>query len=155
MLEIFMLFTLGRNIANKARRKGQSGAAAVLILLALWFGGEIFGAIVGAVLSGGKDILVAYIGAIFGAIIGACIAFTIVSSMPDQAKDSRDEEPWRSGRREIDIDRGFREAMSGRVGGVQTATLTRKQTGGPECYLCGGALRESEEATRVCRACRA
>lgn len=87
MLEIFALISLGKNIAAKARVKGRRGGPFVLLLVVLWFGGEIFGAIVAGVVSMvalGDDepnILILYLGAIPGAIIGAVVAFQIVKAI--------------------------------------------------------------------------
>ncbi|MBN9118303.1 MAG: hypothetical protein J0I06_03935 [Planctomycetes bacterium] len=87
MLEIIILITLCKNIAAKARDKGRSGGGFGFLLVVLWLGGEIFGAIVGAALSvarnggGEPDMLLTYGGALAGAIVGALVAFGIVSAI--------------------------------------------------------------------------
>src|SRR5262249_16737476 len=86
MLEIIVLFRLGRNIAARARDKGRRGTPFVLLLLALWFGGEIVGAVAGVVLSqvlnGRREpsALLIYVVALAFATIGAVIAFKVVNS---------------------------------------------------------------------------
>jgi hypothetical protein len=84
-----------------------------LLTVFLWFGGEIAGAVVGLVLSDGKEILLVYGCAIGGAICGAVLAYIIASCLPDQnAKDDDDDRPRR--RRPSTVDRG-------RDSGVPTA----------------------------------
>jgi hypothetical protein len=87
MLEILILIALCRNIAAKARAKGRSGGGFGCLLVALWFGCEFAGMIVGAVFSmamnGGDEpelALVAVCG-LAGGAVGALIAFGIVSAI--------------------------------------------------------------------------
>ena len=96
MLEIMILFAMGKSIAAKARAKGRRGTPYVLLLLGLWFGGEIFGALVvivaTAVTSGGEpDMFLAYLGALGFAVLGAVIAFTIVGALQSVHDDQDDE----------------------------------------------------------------
>lgn len=99
MIEIFALISLGKNIAAKAREKGRSGGPFVLLLVVLWFVGEIFGAIVAgvvAMIALGDDepnMLILYLGAIPGAIIGAVVAFQIVKAIaPANTRGEYDDE---------------------------------------------------------------
>lgn len=87
MLEILILIMLGRNIAAKARAKGRSGGWFVVLLLGLWFGGELFGGIAAGVVAmvamgeAEPPFLPCYLGALVGAAVGAVIAFVIVNSV--------------------------------------------------------------------------
>ena len=87
MCEIIILIVLCNSIAAKARDKGRSVPGFVILLIVLWIGGELAGAIAGAVFSvaknggGEPDMLFTYGGALAGAIVGALIAFGIVSAM--------------------------------------------------------------------------
>ncbi len=100
MLEILILMSLGRNIARRAHDKGRSGAFFVVLLVVLWFGGEICGAIAGAVVGvvgmgqNEPPLLLCYLGALTGAAIGAVIAFVIVSKIAPLHKydDDYDDE---------------------------------------------------------------
>ena len=96
MLEILALIAMGKSIAAKARAKGRSGTPYVFLLLALWFGGEIFGAIVAAILTepdanGEPNMLVMYLGALVCAAIGAVIAFVIVGAL-QPIREEQDED---------------------------------------------------------------
>ena len=95
MIEIFALIAMGKNISARAKSQGRSGVPFVLLLIALWFGGEIGGAIGGVVLSEvldpGKEpnMLYCWLGAMVCAIIGAVIAFKIVGPLETGRSDSR------------------------------------------------------------------
>jgi hypothetical protein len=84
MLEILILFRLGSSIADRAKRKGLSSTAFVLMLLGFWFSGEIGGGIIGAIVSmilnphQEPHIGLIYLGALVCAILGAVLAFKIV-----------------------------------------------------------------------------
>jgi hypothetical protein len=99
MLEILILIRLGQGIANRARAKGRSGGLFVVLLLFLWFGGEICGGIAGAVVgmvAMGQDepaLVVCYLGALAGAAVGAVIAFAVVNGVaPVRKHDEYDDE---------------------------------------------------------------
>jgi hypothetical protein len=84
MLEILILFRLGRNIADRAKRKGLSSTAFVFLLLGFWFAGEIGGSILGAIVllilnpHEEPNFLLIWLGSIVCAILGAVLAFKIV-----------------------------------------------------------------------------
>jgi|SRR5579883_673054 len=106
MLEIIILFALGKNIAAKAREKGRSGGWFVFLLLGLWFGGEIFGAIaaglVGMIAMGEQEppLAMCYLGALAGAAIGAVIAFAIVSGISPAHTYDEDHDDYDYDRRD-------------------------------------------------------
>jgi hypothetical protein len=114
VLEILILIGLGKNIASKANAKGRSGTAFVFMLLGLWFGGEIFGAILGVILAMGMDphaaepnFFIIWVCALVGAAIGAVIAFAIVNSLADLSRydddfDDREDFDRRPRRRDHD-----------------------------------------------------
>ncbi|MBP3953962.1 hypothetical protein J8F10_01420 [Gemmata sp. G18] len=116
MIEILILIRLSKSIAAKAREKGRGGAPFVFLLLALWLGGEVFGTVIGMIISlavlGDEEpnLLVMYPPAILGAIVGAVVAFQIVKAIApahtgdydDYERDDRDERRGRSDRREHD-----------------------------------------------------
>lgn len=80
MLEILALIWLGKRIGAIVRDKGRKAGGYQFLLVVMWFGGEIVGAIIGAILTGG-DGLAPYIFALFGAAAGAGITFWIVNSL--------------------------------------------------------------------------
>ena len=88
MLEIFCLIALGKKIAANARAKDWSGGVAVVVLVALWFGGEIAGAIAGVVglmilnPADEPNLLVLIACGIAGAAVGAAVAFAVVALLP-------------------------------------------------------------------------
>jgi hypothetical protein len=80
MLEILLLYALGKNIAEKAEDQGKGGVLFVILLVVLWFLGEIVGAAVGMIVTGDK--LYAYLYGIGGAAVGAILAYTILAVIP-------------------------------------------------------------------------
>jgi hypothetical protein len=91
MCEIFLLWGLGRHLAEKARMKGHTPAGYVVILVVLWIVGEVLGFCVGLFLAtgGGRGMsqepngfLIWGLG-ILGAAVGAAISFGIVALLPD------------------------------------------------------------------------
>jgi hypothetical protein len=103
MLEIVILIVLGRRIAEIARGKGRSGGPYVILLLAMWFGGEFSGILVGvviaALMSGAEEanFLAVWALGLVGAIVGAVGAFQIVKRLPEREEPWPDEEPWSPG----------------------------------------------------------
>jgi hypothetical protein len=92
MCEIFLLWTLGRQVADKARRKGHTPTGYVILLVVLWIvgeiGGGVMGGIIAAVSSRGNfnqepSMVMVYGLAILGAAMGAGLAFGIVALLPD------------------------------------------------------------------------
>ena len=79
MLEIVALLVLSHQIATMARRRGRSPTLFSLLLLALWFSGEVSGAVAAYVVSkaGGwkPSIAIIYGGALVGAMVGGVTAF--------------------------------------------------------------------------------
>ncbi len=94
MLEILLLIHLSKKIAAKAREKGRSGGWFVLLLLFLWFGGEIAGAIAAAValeVAGEDNFFIVYLAALAGAVCGGVFAFLIVGALtPVRSEDDYD-----------------------------------------------------------------
>jgi hypothetical protein len=100
MLEIFLLWRLGTNLAARAKAKGHRSAGYVLLFVALWFFGEFGGAVACAVTlelldtaGAESDILLVYACGIAGAAVGASIGFLIVRALPDRTRHAwpRDE----------------------------------------------------------------
>jgi hypothetical protein len=80
VLEILFLVYLCRKLGAILRAKGRSAGGYQFLLVVLWFGGEIFGAVVTvAVLR--MDGAPAYLGALLGAAGGATLAFVIANSL--------------------------------------------------------------------------
>jgi hypothetical protein len=114
MCEIIIVWALGKMIAEQAAAKGRAGWPFVLMLIFFWIGGEIFGAIVGAILSQGEESVLVYGLALGGAVMGAVLSFTILAMVPAVEKRSRrrvydddddeDDRPRRRSRRDDDDD---------------------------------------------------
>jgi hypothetical protein len=83
MLEILFLVNLTKRIGTIVESKGHKSGGYKLLLVLLWFGGEFFGGIVGALLTGGDESLncLLYAVALIGAGIGAGISFAIANSL--------------------------------------------------------------------------
>jgi len=86
MLEIIALILLCDRVAAMARRRGRSPTLFELMLVGLWFAGEVAGAVLGVILAGaggrgGPDLLVVYGLALAGAAIGGVCAFVIARSV--------------------------------------------------------------------------
>ncbi len=119
MLEILFLIFLGKKIAAKARDKGYSGVGFAVLLIFLWFAGEIAGVVATLVVLGDSDetMLVAMAAGLAGAGIGSAFAFLIVASLSgtprddeyddyEEYDDDRDERPRRRRSRDRDDERG-------------------------------------------------
>lgn len=96
MLEIVILYFLCKNIGTRMRAKGYKPIWLQILMVLMWFGGEVFGAmvavIVGMIVSPPANIetfeppmLPAYLGALAGAACAAGIIFTIVALLPDKS----------------------------------------------------------------------
>lgn len=89
MLEIILVIVLCKSIGNVLRNKDRNPLLFQVMLVAMWIGGEIVGAIVGmivyAIQHGAPPdgiALVPYLFAIAGAGCGAAITFLIAHLMP-------------------------------------------------------------------------
>jgi hypothetical protein len=79
MLEILILIQFGKRLAALAEEKGRSKGWAALGV-GFWIGGEIMGAMVGAILMDGG--IGMYILALGVAAVGAFVAYLIVKALP-------------------------------------------------------------------------
>jgi hypothetical protein len=105
MLEIILLFVLGKKISEICKSKGRSGWPYVLMFIGLWFFFELAGAVVGVILAptdagGEPNFLIVWICGIVGAAGGAVLSFVIVNALPpteglEQHRDA--PPPYRSG----------------------------------------------------------
>src|SRR5689334_4550179 len=92
MLEIIVLWLTGKKIAGIASDKGLPGFLFVIMLVVLWFGGEIVGAVIGVATNHGEVGATAYLFALMGAGMGALASFIIVSAIPAPRDEREDEE---------------------------------------------------------------
>jgi hypothetical protein len=100
MIEIIILWQLGRRISDRAVARGRRGGRYVLLLLALWFFGEFaagLSAIVALAVLGQQEAdyfpVAVYVAAIAGAAAGAWIAFTVASRGPVMPTAEFDNDP--------------------------------------------------------------
>jgi hypothetical protein len=97
MIEIIIIIALCRRIAEAARKKGRGPAGYRMMLVFFWFGGEIIGAMLTAVLLALGDhelddnILIVYAGGFAGAALGALLAFKIVSDLTEPRSNEQME----------------------------------------------------------------
>jgi hypothetical protein len=102
MIEIIIIISLCRRIAEAARKKGRGPTGYRMLLVFFWFGGEIIGAMLTAVLLAldgqefDDNILIMYAGAFAGAALGALLAFKIVSDLTEPRSDEQ-----------MELDRGY------------------------------------------------
>lgn len=89
MLEILALWMLCSTLGKMARAKGRKAIGYQVMAVCFWFGGEILGGIVGAVIEvvrQGPNAtgpgLMAYVFALCGAAAGAAVSYLIVKSLP-------------------------------------------------------------------------
>jgi hypothetical protein len=110
MLEILCVWFLSRKMSDFAGSKGRSNVPYVLLFIALWFGGEIAGAVFGAARLQARgdeqNVLAILPFAYGGALLGTALAFGFVAILPavrdDEPEPYRRRRPRR--RREIDED---------------------------------------------------
>lgn len=83
MLEILLLWGLTKNIGKLVEEKGRKSGWYKFMTVILWFGGEIIGAVVGALAtsSEGSGQCLIYAFALVGAAIGAGTAYFIANSL--------------------------------------------------------------------------
>lgn len=83
MLEILILVALTNRIGKIVEAKGYKSAKYKWSTVGLWFGGEIVGAFIGALLTNGDSdaTCLLYIIALIGAAIGAAIANSIATKL--------------------------------------------------------------------------
>jgi hypothetical protein len=79
MLEIILLISFGRKLAELAREKGRSAGWAALGVM-FWLGGEFIGFIIGALL--GLEGLAVYPIALLVGATGAFVAWMVVKNLP-------------------------------------------------------------------------
>jgi hypothetical protein len=88
VLEILILYKLCKNIGQILEAKGRPKFPFQLLVVVAWFGGEVGGGILGAIVESlaleGQEptMLFAYIFALIGAALGAFIVFRIAKSLP-------------------------------------------------------------------------
>jgi hypothetical protein len=84
MLEILVLIALTSRIGKIVEAKGYKSGKYKWMTAGLWFGGEILGAMVGALMMGGNQSgsCALYIVALIGAGIGAAISNSIATGLP-------------------------------------------------------------------------
>jgi|SRR5579871_1778258 len=109
MLEILIIYFCGKKVGEIASEKGYSGILFTILFVGCWFFGEIFGAILGAILFGG---LAVYMLALFLAIGGGMFAFLVAVILPAQQDDLRPRRKRRRPRRPIEVeDDSYREKV--------------------------------------------
>jgi len=83
MLEILALWALTKRIGNIVEQKGHKSGWYKVLTVALWFGGEIVGAILGVIVTGTSESAqcLIYLFALGGAAAGAGVAYLIAISL--------------------------------------------------------------------------
>jgi hypothetical protein len=83
MLEILALLVLTKRIGKIVEEKGRKSGGYKILMVGLWFGGEIVGLILGTVIAGGDPSAkwLPYLIALLGAVIGAGIAYAIANGL--------------------------------------------------------------------------
>jgi hypothetical protein len=99
MLEIFLIIAISKKIAAMLNEKGRSAAGYVILFVVLWFGGEVVGGVIGAIVSMAADPnpnamnagfpWMAYLMALVGAAIGGGIGYAIAAAVPAVEKPGR------------------------------------------------------------------
>lgn len=77
-MEIIFLYILCTDIGRIVRRNGRKALGFQVLLIALWFAGEVAGAVLGTWITGIG--VLAYFVALGGAVLGAVIAFRVAKS---------------------------------------------------------------------------
>ncbi len=103
MLEILLVVGISKKIVAMMKEKGRNPVGYVILFIALWFGGEIMGAVVGTIaaiamdpnaIDGGFN-CTAYIFALIGAGIGAAIGYAVAASVPPVDQPQWPQEDFR------------------------------------------------------------
>ncbi len=81
MIEIIIVWQLCKSVGRIVREKGRKAIGWQFMTVGLWLGGEIAGAVVGAVISGGEGASL-YVLALVGAAGGGALAYVIAKSLP-------------------------------------------------------------------------
>jgi len=79
MLEILVLWILTRRIGAIVEQKGHRSGWFRALAVALWFAGELMGALAGGLIAQGRGLLTGYVFALAGAAVGAAIAWGAAS----------------------------------------------------------------------------
>jgi hypothetical protein len=110
MCEILLLWFMGKKIAAMAENKGRAAVLFVVMLVLLWFGGEICGGIFGFILIRGNEdkMPVVYICALLGAAAGAGLSFLIVGLLPPAHDEDRPRRRRRPRRARLDDEEDYR-----------------------------------------------
>jgi hypothetical protein len=114
MLEILLLFKSSRKLLEMAKDRGIAGWPFVILLIILWFGGEVAGAVAGFIFLGAPNNdgfnFGVYICAIVGAVIGAGVTFGIMAAIPKSTSYYGDEfdRPNRNALDDEEFDRAIR-----------------------------------------------
>jgi len=90
MLEILFLVHLTRRIGHILKQKGRKSGWYKFLTVLLWFGGEIIGGIIGAVIVEISELnqAIIYLVALMGAAAGAGAAFLIAKTVSPAAQYS-------------------------------------------------------------------
>ncbi|MBL7182903.1 MAG: HEAT repeat domain-containing protein [Anaerolineae bacterium] len=89
MLEILVLWALTKRIGSIVEQKGRKSGRYKVLTVVLWLGGEIIGAIVGAIMAGADESAryLIYIVALGGAAVGAGISYLIAENLAPVSRD--------------------------------------------------------------------
>src|SRR3954469_6345272 len=82
MLEILLLISMCKSLGKMLRAKGRNAGLFQFMLVMMWLGGEIVGAIVGMVVLGGGGAV--YLFALLGAAAGAIVTWIIAKNLKPQ-----------------------------------------------------------------------
>jgi len=86
MIEILLLVALTRKIGRICEEKGRKAVGFKVLTALLWFGGEIFGLVIG--ISSGVEGIGVYLFALIGAATGAGISVLIANNLTPVQTDN-------------------------------------------------------------------
>src|SRR5260370_27777381 len=104
MLEILLIWSLGKKIGAIASDKGRSSGGYIALFVLAWFGGEFAGGVFGVILNRGEVSAIVYLFALLGAVVGAGAVFILVSLLPSVEDEDYDRPRRKRRRRERDGD---------------------------------------------------